>query len=226
MDKLEVGSLLAMNKANFPYAYKDMSKTEMTALLESWSIQFKNYPAELIQGAFMEALKVCRNPITIADIFDRLSKIKKATEKPTETLWQEFLKAASKVSYLAEGFHYNVKSKTNPYITQGQEKREEAQQLFNSLDDKIKVYTGNYKRLIDFGNMDNDRLEQIIFPAFRRSMESQSSNEELLSVANPNTVQLASGQADIKTKMLNAFTDKKPKVMASNTNYEDCFDSH
>ena len=224
MDKKEVGALLAMNKANFPYAYKDMTKEEKTALLNSWEMQFRDYPAELINAAFMEAMKVCRNPITIADIFDRLNKIRRATEKPTEELWQDFLKAANKVARLSNGFYYNGPSNKYQYMTQGQERKHDAETIFNELDSRIKTYVGSLKRLIDFGNMDSEHLEQVIFPSFRRSIESMGNRQEVLETTSPAMLEMAAGQGDLDAKLLDIFAAKRLNVMHSNTNYDDAFD--
>ena len=70
MNKQDVQALLALNKSNYPSAYREMTKPEVEALLKSWLSALEPYPPELVQEAYLRALTRCRFPVTLADIFD------------------------------------------------------------------------------------------------------------------------------------------------------------
>lgn len=186
MQKKEVAALLAMNKANFPNFYKDMGELETKGLLDSWYLQFRDYDKNIIQAAFMEALKVCKFPVTIADIFERLGKIGALQQETIETLWQQFLQAAENVYLLSYGFGYTAPGRTKGK-TQGQENREKAERIFAALEPEIQQYVGTLGRLVDFGKMDKDKLEQIIQPAFRRSIDKMRERNGLKAMLNQET---------------------------------------
>ena len=180
MNQKEVAALLAMNKANFPHAYQDMPKSAMTGLLDSWVELFAPYPKELIQQAFMEALKVCKFPVTPADIFARLKAVSALEDPSVSELWSEFLRAAEGAYILSTGFYYNAPSFKYEKLTQGQERRRDAQSLLDGLHPASRDFVGNLGRLISFGKMDEVTLEQVIFPSFRRAVEGYQSRKETL----------------------------------------------
>lgn len=169
MNKRDVVELIAMNKINFPNAYKDMTKEDSQLLINSWLIQLEPYNSELVKTAFMRALKVCKFPVTLADIFGEIRKIQKAVEKPIEQLWMEFQQASAKCKELSLGFGFTfVEDNGNP---QGRNYRDEARQIFDNLSPEVREYCGSLGRLIDFADVDSAHLEQVIWPAFRRSVE-------------------------------------------------------
>ncbi len=169
MNKRDIVELIAMNKINFPNAYKDMGKEESQALVACWLNQLEPYDKYLVQEAFGRALKVCKFPVTLADIFGEIRKIQKAVEKPIEQLWMEFQQASTKCKELSLGFSYTFVGDNGR--TQGKTYRDEAGQIFDSLSPEVREYCGSLGRLIDFADVDSAHMEQVIWPAFRRSIE-------------------------------------------------------
>ena len=137
----------------------------------------------------MEALKVCKFPVTIADIFERLGKIGALHQVPVDSLWQEFLKASEDAYLLSYGFGYTAPGRTEGK-TQGQENREKATRIYASLSLEIQQYVGSLERLVDFGRMDRDKLEQIIQPAFRRAVDGMRERDGLKAMLNRETKEL------------------------------------
>jgi hypothetical protein len=169
MNKVDVVELIAMNKINFPNAYKDIGKEESQALVACWLNQLEPYDKYLVREAFNRALKVCKFPVTLADIFNEIRKIQKAVEKPIEQLWMEFQQASRKCKELSLGFGYTYIEDNGS--SQGKNHRDEARGIFDSLSPEVKEYCGSLGRLIDFADVDSAHLEQVIWPAFRRSVE-------------------------------------------------------
>ncbi|MCI8336956.1 MAG: hypothetical protein HFI72_07380 [Peptococcaceae bacterium] len=197
-----------MNKANFPNFYKDMGELETKGLLDSWYLQFQNYDKNIIQAAFMEALKVCRFPVTIADIFERLGKIGALHQVPVDSLWQQFLHAAEDAYLLSYGFGYTAPGRTEGK-TQGQENREKAERIFAALEPEIQQYVGTLERLVDFGKMDKDKLEQIIQPAFRRSIDSMRERHGLEKMLNQETKELLLSDAVVDKPLLEDCSNER-----------------
>jgi hypothetical protein len=185
MNKRDVVGLIAMNKLNFPNAYKDFCKEEHQALVACWLDQLGPYDAGLIEAAFSRALKVCKFPVTLADIFNELRKMRQAVEKPIEQLWQEFMKASRRCKELSEGFGYTFVEANGKM--QGQNYFIAAKDIYNKLPLEVQEYCGSLNRLIDFASVDNAHLEQVIWPAFRRSVEGIRERGEVRS-SLPNEV--------------------------------------
>ena len=88
MNRQDVQALLALNKSNYPSAYREMTKPEVEALLKSWLSALEPYPPDLVQEAYLRALTRCRFPVTLADIFDELRAVKNAGRPSVEALWR------------------------------------------------------------------------------------------------------------------------------------------
>lgn len=198
MERKEVAAILAMNKANFPNFYKDMGAIETKGLLDSWHAQFKDYQKEVVETAFMEALKVCKFPVTIADIFDWMKRVNRIEKRTVESLWQELLNVSEQVYFMSERFHFNAPGRTEGK-TEGQEWREKAERLFTSLDKEIQQYVESLSRLAEFGKMDRGSMEQVIFPSFRRAIENGRNIQEFAATMGQNAKDLiAANSPDLR----------------------------
>lgn len=207
MDKQEVAKLLAINKSIYPHSYKGMSETETAALLEVWALKFANYPAELIQNAFLQCLEYCQYPVNIANIFDQLRKMQAAGQKTIDELWQEFLQAVAEVATLATGFHYNAPSRKHPGIDQGTERKRQAGEIFAGLSPEIVHYVGNLQRLINLGRMGQKELEQRFFYPFRDSVNAYRERDVVLQQTDGRMLELARRQKLPDDRILKNGTD-------------------
>jgi len=178
MTEKEILALIAVNKSNFPTAYRDMKDEEVLALVDTWLYQFGSYPAEVIQHAFMSALRYCKFPVTIADVFGEIKKIKSAGQKSTEELWIELSVAADKCYDLSKGFHYNFIEENG--LQQGENFRNRAKNIFANMDYVNREYCGNLYRLIDMGEMESVDRERFILPAYRRQVEQIRERGEVM----------------------------------------------
>lgn len=179
MNEQDVRALLALNKSNYPHAYRDMVKAEVEALVKSWSMALEPYPAALVQAAYLAALTRCRFPVTLADIFDELRAARGASQPPPERLWQELVAAADYCAAKEWRFDFNGPSMKYPGLTQGEGEIRECRERLAGLSGECRAFIGNLSRLIDFGRMDSAAREGLHFGRFRRFVEEQRKRDDV-----------------------------------------------
>lgn len=147
----EVKRLLVLNMNNFPGRFlKDADESQMRDMAKSWYAVFAEVDAKLVFAAYMEALKHCSFPVTIADIWREIEKTIPAPEPEQE--WQALLKAANwcyKQSYWRTFSGPSMKYKG---LTQGQEYERDCQMRFDALSEVNKNFIGNVRRLVELGS--------------------------------------------------------------------------
>lgn len=74
MTKEEAAELILMNATLYKLGTKPLSDDEMKTTIDIWTYQFRDYPGEVVKRAFLAANRVCKFPITVADIFDQLTQ--------------------------------------------------------------------------------------------------------------------------------------------------------
>lgn len=182
MSMEEVAKLIALNKSNYPQAYREISSLELKAMVKSWQLSLEPYPAEIILRAYQRALEKCQFPVSLADIFSALKSLRQAEQESPEQLWQQALRAARQAkerSYYLQ-FTNNTASKKYPGKSQAYEARRELLEILDSLPPLVKSWFGSSVRLVDMGGMDPEKLEQVIWPSFRRYIQQEREREEAL----------------------------------------------
>ena len=74
MTKEEAAALIRMNYTLYKLGAKPLTDEEMETIIDIWTYQFKDYPGDMVKRAFLAANRVCVYPITVADIFQQLSR--------------------------------------------------------------------------------------------------------------------------------------------------------
>ena len=198
MTESEVAVLLGLNKSNFPYAYRDMSKAEGGALLKSWHQSLAKFPAEIIFAAYNQALSFCKNPVTIADIYTALRKIKAATSTPVEAMWREAIKAARRAAANTYYYGFSAESSKFPGKTQGYEYRQATNDLFDHLPHITRLWFGSPREMERIGAIEPDELETVIFPRFRRFVEEQRDREDTIMSTPDNLLEYMQSKPQLK----------------------------
>ena len=188
MTDKEISLLLAINQTTYPYAYKDMSKEQREILRTVWHNKFKDYESEVISHAFYKALEICKMPVTIADIFTQLSKIKQSQATSDDELWDKFLEAAENCSTLSQYFNYSMRESDGR--TQGDIARERTRDIFNELPPEIKAFCGSVHNLIDYGKVGRKELNQFTKPQFLKRMTAIKERAEVLEETPEEILQL------------------------------------
>lgn len=75
MTKQEAGQLLAILKAAYPMAYKDMSQQELLGVVNVWQSQFKDIDAKLVLIALHKCIKKCKFVPTIAEVNEVINNL-------------------------------------------------------------------------------------------------------------------------------------------------------
>ena len=81
MQKKTVIKLLAVLKANYRYTYRDMTKEELSVMVESWHSCLQDISDEEGENAFHVALCKFNVPPTVADIRKITERLRRAQER-------------------------------------------------------------------------------------------------------------------------------------------------
>ena len=121
------------------YNAPPMDKERENLRAMNWYALFKDYPQEIVSSAFKLCLMSCHRIIVPADIFEKISDIKKSREASDNELWSELLSALKtriehrKCWEKEEGFDIGKANKD----------------LYNNLSPVLKAYIGGYNSFLD-----------------------------------------------------------------------------
>ena len=71
----DANKLLAIEKANYSYAFKSMTKQEKIMLVHSWAFALQDIPADIVLIAFMQLLTTSKWLPTVAEIRERVAAL-------------------------------------------------------------------------------------------------------------------------------------------------------
>ena len=139
--KKNMAVMIATIKSIYPYYAKD---TNIEVLAKTWILLLQDYDDKIINNALILCMKECEMPPTPAHI---IKKIEEMQPKKTNTeLWAEYVKALREVSCLQENFNYTFIEANGK--TQGQNAKDKAREIFNSLPQELKIYVGSFGELL------------------------------------------------------------------------------
>lgn len=151
MTKIDALELLKLNQTLYKLRPDALTDAELNKNVEIWAWQFKDYDAAAVKRAFLMAVRVCKYPVTIADVFEQLNAMQ-PTASP-EGMWQE-LKAACKkaqkyLPWRSCPMIIGIDGNGEKIRSNGQK---ELQELFDGLPDATKSYLGSTSALVDLAN--------------------------------------------------------------------------
>ena len=185
MTRDEVANLLELNMANYPGRFlKNATTKQLRAMANSWLAVFGDIDGKLVLAAYMEALKHCQYPVTIADSWKQLEETQ--PELNPEKEWRALIKAADWCYSHSDYLHYDGPSHKYEGLTQAEEYQRDCKLLFDSLSDVNKAFIGNRGRLLELGRRD-DREQDFWFaqryrPAFER-YQREEKGQRILALA-------------------------------------------
>jgi hypothetical protein len=113
-------------------------------LAKTWLLLLQDYDDKIINNALILCMKECEMPPTPAHI---IKKIEEMQPKATLTeLWVEYVKALREVNDLQDRFAYTFTEPNGK--TQGQNAKDKAREIFNSLPQELKIYVGSFGELL------------------------------------------------------------------------------
>lgn len=71
----DANKLLALAKANYSYAFKNMTKQEKVMLVQSWAFALQDIPADIVMLAFMQLLTTSKWLPTVAEIREKVKEL-------------------------------------------------------------------------------------------------------------------------------------------------------
>lgn len=157
MTKKSVVEMITRIKAVYPYTFKNATQEELKLAVDTWQEALSDYPEDLVQYAFKEAIKVCKMPPTIADVIEQIERVQGARDKSDGELWNEYLNLIYLAKDLTGRFHYAAIENGK---TQGERAREEVQAAFEGADERIKDFIGSVGNLVDVCKTDDLRQEK------------------------------------------------------------------
>lgn len=146
LEKKDILGMLAIMKANYSYAYKDLDETGTKTLVNTWFLLLNKYPKEMVQASFYKTLETCKMPPTIADIIEKINEMVDATQKSDLELWDEFEQSLRKANIFASRFNYTML--IDDGLTQGEQARLDAKDLYSKLPAELKEYSPSYENFI------------------------------------------------------------------------------
>ena len=149
----EVKRLLELNMNNYPGRFlKDATTEQLEDMANSWYVVFAEADGRMVLAAYMEALRRCSFPVTIADIWQELEKTMPTPQVESE--WQALVKAADWCHAQSYCQTFTGPSQKYPGLTQAQEYERDCKALFDSLSEINQNFIGNVRRLRELGSRD------------------------------------------------------------------------
>lgn len=190
LTRKDVAGMVGLIKANYTYAYKDVTKEDMLMLIESWFTSLSRYDKAVINIAFQRAIESCKMPPTLADILQQVETIKRATEPTEAELWDTLNSTLRKVSGCVYRFGFNAVESNG--LTQGANARNECARIWESLPQILKDYCGSENGLINLSRLGGDELS-FEKGRFLKVLPTLKTRIEIKESINPNILALAGG---------------------------------
>lgn len=92
MTKEEVNQLLALMKANYSYAFKNMSQQDKYLLLNTWTVTLQDINADVVMIAVMQLISVSKWLPTVAEIREGCKRLYAEAAYSTDTLMEWAIK--------------------------------------------------------------------------------------------------------------------------------------
>ena len=135
--KKNMAVIIATIKSIYPYYAKD---TNVEVLAKTWLLLLQEYDDNIINNALILCMKECETPPTPAHI---IKKIEDMQPKLSNTeLWANYVKVLRKVNDLQDRFGYTFVESNGK--TQGENARDKAVEIFDSLPQELKLYVGSF----------------------------------------------------------------------------------
>ena len=187
LTKKDVLSMIGLIKANYPYAYKDISEEDMRMLHETWYRSFSRFPKEVVGVAFQKAIETCKMPPTIADLMEHIQTFQEALEPTESELWSELLSALHSGARELYYTKYPIWENGQPV-----DHRARFEGIYNNLNALLKNYCGD---MAGFQRMANLSDEQLTFEKgrFLKTLPILKSRVKVQAEIDPKILMLVSG---------------------------------
>lgn len=169
--KNKIIEMIASIKTIYPYYAKE---TDVEMLVRTWTVLLKDYPDNVIEAAFYKCLQTCKMPPTPADVIEKIEAMIAVSEPSDEELWHEFMVALKKTSTEVYRIQYPV---------HGEDHRQNIQNIWDNLSEKIKLYLGSKGELIRMARFSTDEELKFEKTRFLKTMPSLKQKTDFVALA-------------------------------------------
>lgn len=163
MTREDVAKLIRMNFVLYKLGSKPLTDNEMELMLDAWAYQFRDYDGTAVKRAFLEANRVCKYPIGVADIFDQLPKEDMADN------WRKLKAAIGKVEYYMSWkscpMVLGIDDNGRPVKSSG---TDEIAAVFDGLPQTVKKWLGSSSELVNLSRYSVEELDRYRRPEFMK----------------------------------------------------------
>lgn len=186
--KKDVVAMVGMIKANYAHAYKDVTKSELAAMVEFWYSSLAKYEKEVVNVAFQRAVESCTFPPTLADIIKNIKDFKEAAGQTDAELWEELLKALKEVSkfqnFLTQEYIWYCGDRVSP--------TDKVAEIYDRLQPILKAYVGGVRELVNLARQETLEYEK---GRFVKALQTLKPREEIRQTVHPNVLRIAAETA-------------------------------
>ena len=179
----DIVAMVGMIKANYTHAYKDVTKPELSAMVEFWYSSLAKYEKEVVNVAFQRAVESCTFPPTLADIIKNIKEIRTATEPTEADLWDELVRVlpqVGRVAYFGTSRYWDNGRLVYP--------AEELQKIYEGLPPILKAYVGGVSELVSLSKQETLEYEK---GRFLKALPTLKQRDEIKRTIHPNVLMLA-----------------------------------
>lgn len=149
--------LMDLNFAMYKGSERELSKEHAATQLTVWAAVLKDVPFSAGQKAMLKAFRVCRFPVTLADLMAQLHAMQAEQDISGPECWAEITRAGRQAADNAAGYGWTLRMEDGR--TQGQIMRDKNKRLFESLHPAARRWLGSLSELVNLGRMDSTELK-------------------------------------------------------------------
>lgn len=170
--------MIASIKTIYPYYAKE---TDVEMLVKTWTVLLKEYPDNVIEAAFYKCLQTCKMPPTPADIIEKIESMLAVNEPSEEELWAELTAALRVVDREIYYLQYPM-ANTNH--------RQNIQDAWDKLSEKIKLYLGSKGELIRLAQTYSDDDLKFEKNRFFKTLPTIKTRTEYIALVKKNNLMI------------------------------------
>lgn len=178
MDRTQTIKILAVLKAAYPHAFKDMTKADGEAMLSLWGQMFAEESYEQVNAAVAALIAVRKEGFspTIGEVKEQIYKLRTQVELDENAAWALVSKACRNGSY-------------------------HSKEEFDKLPEEVQRAVGSPDLIKQWAGMEAETVESVIASTFKKAYRTQAERAKEVSKLPPQIRQMIGGTVD-KFKMI------------------------
>ena len=150
LTKRRVLDILRLFAAEYGEKWDEKDRVTVSARVEEWYAALRGYPQEVVAAAVADVLQTLKYRPRLADVCERVEKLRSATEKTDEDLWAELTGVLYAVHHNTEGYRYE---------DEGERCRRSNERIYEELSPEIRDYLRSVSELVTIAYMTSEDLK-------------------------------------------------------------------